>query len=77
MFDVFTIRIFIAKDSILAFKNKESVPDVLSKLLREGAQQLIHQSVESELSEYLSQHQLMFKLGECVEKNWRMLRGFD
>ena len=45
------------KNSILAFNNKESVPDVLSELLREGAQQLIHQAVESELSEYLSQHQ--------------------
>ena len=45
------------KNSILAFNNKESVPDVLSELLREGAQQLIHQAVESELNEYLSQHQ--------------------
>jgi putative transposase len=45
------------ENSILGFNNKESVPDVLSELLREGAQQLIHQAVESELSEYLSQHQ--------------------
>jgi putative transposase len=45
------------KNSILAFNNKESVPDVLNALLREGAQQLIHRAVESELSEYLSQHQ--------------------
>ena len=45
------------KNSILAFNNKESVPDVLSELLREGAQQLIHPAVESELSEYLSKHQ--------------------
>ena len=29
----------------------------MSELLREGVQQLIHQAVESELSEYLSQHQ--------------------
>jgi putative transposase len=47
----------MVKNSIFAFNNKESVPDVLSELLRDGAQQLIHQAVESELSEYLSQHQ--------------------
>ena len=45
------------KNSILAFNNKESVPDVLSELLRTGAQQLMQQAVESELSDYLSQHQ--------------------
>ena len=42
---------------ILEFNNKENVSDVLNELLRDGAQQLIHQAVESELSEYLSQHQ--------------------
>jgi hypothetical protein len=42
------------ENSILEFNNKESVPDVLSELLREGAQQLIHQAVEAELSEYIS-----------------------
>ena len=45
------------KNSILEFNNKESVSDVLNELLRNGAQQLIHQAVEAELSEYLSQHQ--------------------
>ena len=45
------------KNSILAFNNKESVPDVLSELLREGAQQLIHHAVEAELREFMSQHQ--------------------
>jgi len=43
------------KSSILEFNNKESVSDVLNELLRDGAQQLIHQAVEAELSEYLSQ----------------------
>ena len=43
--------------SILEFNNKESVSDVLRELLRDGVQQLIHQAVEAELSEYLSQHQ--------------------
>ena len=31
------------KNSILEFNNKESVSDVLRELLRDGAQQLIHQ----------------------------------
>ena len=47
----------MGKNSILEFNNKESVSDVLRELLRDGAQQLIHQAVEAELSEYLSQHQ--------------------
>ena len=47
----------MGKNSILEFNNKESVSDVLNELLREGAQQLIRQAVETELSEYLSQHQ--------------------
>jgi putative transposase len=46
-------------DSILEFDNKESVSDVLSELLREGAQQLIHQEVELELSDYLFYHQCL------------------
>ena len=45
------------KNSILEFNNKESVSDVLSELLRDGAQHLIHQAVELELNEYFSQHQ--------------------
>ena len=53
-------------NSILAFNNKESVPDVLSELLREGAQQLIHQALDSELSEYLSQHQLLTDNGRIT-----------
>ena len=47
------------KNSILEFNNKESVSDVLNELLRNGAKQLIHQAVEAELSEYLSQHQCL------------------
>ena len=54
------------KDSILAFNNKESVIYVLRELLREGAQQLIHQAAESELSEYLSQHQLLTDNGRIA-----------
>ena len=47
------------KNSILEFNNKKSVSDVLNELLRDGAQQLIHQAVEAELSECLSQHQCL------------------
>ena len=45
------------KNSILEFNNKESVSDVFNELLRDGAQQLIHQALEAELCEYLSKHQ--------------------
>ena len=45
------------KNSILAFNNKESVSDVLNELLRSGAQKLIHNAVEAELREFMSQHQ--------------------
>ena len=38
--------------SILEFNKKEKFSDVLNELLRDGAQQLIHQAVEAELSEY-------------------------
>ena len=47
----------MGKDSILEFNNKESFSDVLNELLRDGAQQLIRQAVETELGEYMSQHQ--------------------
>ena len=45
------------KNSILEFNNIESVSDVLNELLRSGAQKLIHNAVEAELREFMSQHQ--------------------
>ena len=45
------------KSGILEFNYKESVSDALNELLRNMAQQLINQSVEAQLSKYLSQHQ--------------------
>ena len=54
------------KNSISEFNNKESVSDVLNELLRNGAQQLIHQAVEAELSEYLSQHQRLIDDGRVA-----------
>ena len=53
---------------ILEFNNKESVSGVLNELLRDGAQQLIRQAVETELSEYLSQHQRIAD----DEDNWAL-----
>ena len=36
------------KNCILELNNKESVSDVLNELLRDGAQQLIHQALETD-----------------------------
>lgn len=56
----------MGKNNILEFNNKESVPDFLNELLRDGAQQLIHQTVEAELNEHLSQHQRLTDDGMVV-----------
>ena len=61
------------KNSILEFNNKESVSDVLRELLRDGAQQLIHQAVEAELNEYLSQHQRLTDDGMVTLVRQRLL----
>ena len=45
------------KNSILEFNNIESVSDVLNELLKSGAQKLIHNALEAELREFMSQHQ--------------------
>jgi putative transposase len=55
----------------------------LRELLREGAQEIIHQAVESELSEYLSQHQRLTDDGRVavVRKGYlpkqEILTGID
>ena len=54
------------KNCTLEFNNKDSVSDEMSELLRNGAQQLIHQAVESELNEYLSQHQRLTEDGRVA-----------
>ena len=54
------------KNCILELNNKDSVSDEMSELLRNGAQQLIHQAVESELNEYLSQHQRLTEDGRVA-----------
>ena len=54
------------KSSTLELNNKEIVSDVLNELLKDGAQQLIHQVVEVRLSEYLSQHQHLIVYGRVA-----------
>ena len=54
------------KNCILELNNKDSVSDEMSELLRNGAQQLIHQAVESELNEYLSHHQRLTEDGRVA-----------
>ena len=46
--------------------NKERVSGILNELLRKGEQQLIHQAVEVEKSQYLSQHQCFTDDGRVV-----------
>jgi transposase-like protein len=46
----------MTKNNVLAFAGREAISDPLTDLLRLGAQQLIHQAVEAELEELLSQY---------------------
>jgi len=46
----------MSKSTVVEFKDREIIKDPLSEMLRAGAKQLIHQAVEAELEELLSQH---------------------
>ena len=46
----------MSKSTVVEFKDRGSITDPLNELLRAGARQLIHQAVEAELEELLSQH---------------------
>jgi len=46
----------MSKSTVVELKDRGSITDPLNELLREGAKQLIHQAVEVELEELLSQH---------------------
>ena len=46
----------MTKNNVLEFAGREAISDLLTALLRSGAQQLINQAVEAELQELLSQH---------------------
>jgi transposase-like protein len=44
------------KDNVVEFRGREAVGDLLTELLRAGAQKLIYQAVEVELQELLEEH---------------------
>lgn len=43
------------KHNVVEFKDRDTITDTLTEMLRTGAQQLIHQAVQVELSEHLEQ----------------------
>lgn len=46
----------MSEDTVVRFRNPDSVRDALTELLREGAGQLLRQAVQSELEELLDEH---------------------
>ncbi len=46
----------MSNDTVIEFKDREPFSDMLSELIRTGAQKLIHQGVEAELQVLLDQH---------------------
>ena len=46
----------MSKSTVVEFKDRETIIDPLSEMLKSGAKQLIHQAVEAELAELLSEH---------------------
>ena len=46
----------MGKDNVVEFRGREAVGDLLTELLRAGAQKLIYQAVEAELQELLEEH---------------------
>jgi hypothetical protein len=60
------------KNSILEFNHKKRVSDVQNELLRNGAQQLIHQALKAELSKYLFQNQSVTDHGRVALEHKRL-----
>ena len=46
----------MSKSTVVEFKDRETIIDPLSEMLKAGAKQLIHQAVEAELAGLLSEH---------------------
>ena len=44
------------KNNVVDLKNRDTITDALTELLQTGAQQLIHQAVQVELTEMLEQY---------------------
>ena len=59
------------KDTVVSLKKPVEESDPLTGLLREGARQLLHEAVEAELADYLSQYQAERDAGgrRCVVRN--------
>lgn len=45
----------MSKHNVIEIKNREVMTGALIGMLRKGAQQLIHQAVQAELSEFMEQ----------------------
>jgi len=46
----------MSKDNVVEFKDRDTITDALTEMLRNGAQQLIHQAVQTELAEFLDHY---------------------
>ena len=46
----------MSKHNIFEFKDRDTISDALTEMLKTGAQQLIHQAVQVELADFLDQH---------------------
>ena len=44
----------VSKHNIFEFKDRDTITDILTEMLRAGSQQLIHQAVQIELEELLA-----------------------
>ncbi len=46
----------MGKDNVITFKNPETTIDLLTEILRKGAQRLLAAAVEEEVEQFLSLH---------------------
>ena len=46
----------MSKNNVVDIKNPGTITDTLTEMLRSGAQQLIHQAVQAELTVYMAQY---------------------
>src|SRR5665648_145022 len=46
----------MSKHNVIEIKNRDTITDALTEMLKAGAQQLIHQSVQAELAVFMEQH---------------------
>ena len=46
----------MSKHNVIEIKNRDTITDALTEMLKTGAQQLIHQAVQAELAVFMEQH---------------------